>query len=156
MKSKSDIEYMLFEELNFSVERINSIKKDESYYNHILGNTSFLLATLIELLLVERHFDWDNKKWMDDSLISDLIISENFLLLEGVMIWGGNDTTEQWTEPFKFIIKFNEKQHVTKDYTFYFSDKLKKEIPYSIFLEKRSYWKSIERDWKYIINSDKT
>ena len=39
---------------------------------------------------------------MDDSLLREFELKANTVIISGVMIWGIDGTTEQWTDPFHF------------------------------------------------------
>ena len=152
MKSVEEIQVMLVSELWNCLSRIKSIRLGLDYYNEIMGDTSFLLAGLLGSLLSSKG-DWDYNKWMDDSLLAKVKLNENKLSIWGVMIWGIENTTEQWTDPFYFEIELNQTEPDFKEYTFLFSDLNKSEIPYEEFSENRNYWEpSNEREWEYVIN----
>ncbi|TAM94741.1 MAG: hypothetical protein EPN39_16730 [Chitinophagaceae bacterium] len=151
MKSLEEIETMLFSELQNCIGKIRSINIDLEYYNEIMGDTSFLLAALLESLLKYRD-DWNQKKWIDDCLIMKAEVINNKLSICGVMIWGIENTTEQWTEPFFFEIELSQNKIDFNAYRFLFGYLNNFEIPYEEFKQNRSYWKSIPQNWKYIIN----
>ena len=69
------------------------------------------------------------------------------------MIWGVNDTTEQWTEPFIFEIELTKDEVSYRDFTFLFGDLDNSEISYEDFRDNRDYWTDNNRNWKYIIKS---
>lgn len=128
MKSEEEIQTMLVSELQNNLNRIKSINKSLEYYNEILGDTSYLLAGLLEALLKNKFKDWNFRKWMDDSLITKISMNEDKLSIWGVMIWGLEGVTEQWTEPFYFEIEL--KQNGFNKYIFLFSDLDNPEISY--------------------------
>jgi len=162
MKSIDEIQKMLVSELWKSLERIRSINLNLDFYNKILGDTSFLLAGLLELLLKNKYHDWDSKKWIDDSLITKVKLINYSLSIWGVMIWGITSETEQWTEPFYFEIELDPKKMNFSSYTLLFCDVENPEITYENFKQRPDNWDnklhkdnnldSIERNWKYIIN----
>lgn len=142
---------MLVDELLECFEKIKSLKPGMSYYNKYLGDTSFLLAGLLGSLLKLKK-DWNPKKWIDDSLLTGVKLDENKLSIFGVIIWGMENTTEQWTEPFYFEIEFENTESDFKEYTFYFGDLNNPELSYEEFRMNRNYWEQNDRDWKYILN----
>lgn len=153
MKSTKEILGMLVHELINHLDKIKSINPTSVYYNETLGDTSFLLAGLLESLLKENFSEWDKRKWIDDSFITNVIIQSHKLIIEGVMIWGKMDTTEQWTEPFSFEIELLKDKTSFKEFTFVFGDLNNSEITYEEFRNNRDYWFASNRNWKYIINS---
>jgi hypothetical protein len=155
MKPIEEIESILVSDLWKSMDRIISIKEKLNYYNEILEGTSYLLAGLLESLIEKKFDDWDFNKWIDDSLLTKLELKDDKLSIWGVMIWGIENTTEQWTEPFYFEIKLLRNKMDFKEYTFLFSDLDNPEISYEVFGYNRDYWHPTERNWKYIINSKK-
>ena len=154
MKSTKEILLMLIHELVNNLDRIKSINPIPMYYNEVLGNASFLMAGLLESLLRESSNEWDERKWIDDSLITDVIIRNSKLIIEGVMIWGKMDVTEQWTDPFSFEIELLRKNMSFKKFTFSFCDSEKPEITYGEFRNNRNYWTKGNRKWKYVICSN--
>jgi hypothetical protein len=150
MKTTEEIVTMLIDEL---AERLDDIKVaiPKDYYNEDMGDTSFLLAGLLESLL-KRNDDWDKSKWFDDSLLTNVILQNDILTIAGVMIWGRYKGTEQWTEPFSFQILISEKSNF-KEYTFLFSDKNRPALSYTEFRKNRDYWvANTTGDWKYVIS----
>ena len=151
-KSIREIEVMLASELWECLSRISSMKPKLGYYNETLGDTSFLLAGLLDSILKIKD-DWDSKKWLDDSLLMKVKLNHNKLSLWGVIIWGKENVTDQWTDPFYFEIKLGQTKPEFNEYTFLFADLDKPEISYENFSENRNYWNpSDDRNWKYVIN----
>lgn len=154
MKSSKEILGMLVHELLVHFEKAKYFNKNVRYFNEALGDTSFLLSGLLDSLLQTKS-GWDKSKWIDDSLITSVNQSDNKLILEGVMIWGKTDTTQQWTDPFCFEMDIIKKYKDFNNFTFFFCDVDNREITYEEFIENRDYWVSSQRRWKYIINSNK-
>jgi hypothetical protein len=135
--------------------KINSIDKTLVYYNEMLGHTSILLAGLLESLLKKKFNDWDTNKWIDDSLISEVYYRNTEFIIEGVIIWGRkNTTTEQWVDPFSFKIEYLNNRFNFKKSIFKFCDLESHEISYEKYKEDRNFWKSKDRNWKYVIELD--
>lgn len=155
MKSIKEIITMLATEIAEHSDNIKSMNIKPIYYNEILGDTSFLLASLLESLLVRNFNDWDKKNWIDDSLITHAQIQDSKLSLEGIIIWGKENTTEQWTNPFALEMEFLKDKMSLKRFTFWFCDLDNHEIPYEEFNKLRDYWNNGTKNWKYIINIDK-
>ena len=153
MKNINEIILMLVSELTSHLDKIKSIKEPLVYFNEILGDTSFLLAGLLESLLKKRFNEWDNRRWIDDSLVTKTIMVNNKLKIEGVMIWGMKNTTDQWTEPFIFEIELLNEEVNYREFVFLFGDLDKAEITYEEFRDNRSYWTVNNRNWRYIIKS---
>ncbi len=151
MKSIEEIQTMLVNELWNRLDRVKSLKSEVDYYNDILGDTSFLLSGLLGALL-ELRSDWDKHRWIDDSLLLGVKLTKNKLSIWGVMIWGIENTTEQWTEPFYFEVVLDSNESDFSEYTFLLGDLNKPEIPYEEYRVNRNYWEEDERNWKYIIN----
>ncbi|MBG6133198.1 Fe-S-cluster formation regulator IscX/YfhJ [Aquimarina sp. EL_43] len=151
MKRLEETELMLITELQSNISNVKNLKSDLEYYNEILGDSSFLLGGLLDVLLKSDN-DWDSKRWIDDSLLTKIKLEGNKLSISGIMIWGIENITEQWTDPFYFEIKLKENNPDFDEYTFLFCDLDKSEISYEDFSMNRNYWNPIERNWKYIIN----
>jgi hypothetical protein len=161
VKSVDEIQELLIAELEIHKDKIVSTDNLD-YYNNLLGDTSFLLAGLLNQQLKEQIYSWDHDKWIDDSLITKVEINQNKLLIWGIMIWGRNNTTAQWTDPFYFEIIL-EDLDADKEvkYIFLFGDSNSPEIPYEKFNNNRNLWDKDfystdewdiqERDWKYRI-----
>jgi hypothetical protein len=66
MKSINEIQEMLVSELYKSYKDIKQGKNDSKYFNETLGDTSFLLAGLLNSHLEDK---FNGGKWIDDSLI---------------------------------------------------------------------------------------
>ncbi|MCS3533014.1 hypothetical protein [Chryseobacterium sp. JUb7] len=146
MKSTNEIAEILLEELQDKINKINL--KDTIYYNEFLGDTSFLLAGLLYSLIKEDS-NIDNTIWIDDSLITKVNRFDNIILIEGIMIWGKDNTTEQWVDPFKFNMNFNNN---FIDFTFLFKDLDLNEISYESFRNNRNYFSDEIENWKYRFN----
>lgn len=146
---------MLVGELVSRFDEVESISTTLTCYNEILGDTSFLLAGLLESLLKTNYSDWDRKKWIDDSLITNVVIRNDKVIIEGIMIWGREGTTEQWTDPFIFEIEFLKDEISFRRFTFWFCDLEMDEISYEEFRTHRDYWNARSGNWKYVINFDK-
>jgi len=140
-------------ELSRNLVALKSVNGEMQYYNENLGDTSFLLAGLLNTLLKKNSSKWDNDTWIDDSLITNKLIENNKLKIFGVMIFGKLDTTDQWTYPFYFeTVVLNNKMRLNT-YVFLFGDSEKKEIPYELFKKDQKYWMGNNRIWKYVLNS---
>jgi len=159
MKSVEEIQSMLVSELRNRLNSIKSFPLHLNYYNEILGDTSFLLAGLLGALLKNEANNWDHNRWIDDSLLTKVKVDGNVLSIWGVIIWGIENVSEQWTEPFYFQITLNKKAF--SKYIFMFGDLHTHSIPYEEFKQNRDYWDKeffmnsnwnpSERNWKYII-----
>jgi len=154
VKSIEEILTMLVHELEKYGHKIDRNSRKNEYYNEQLGDTSFLLAGLLELLLKENITEWDKEKWIDDSLITKIEINNDKLTIEGIMIWGIENTTEQWTDPFCFEIESFISKIDFKKITFLFGDWDYPEVSYEEFKKHRNFWGANDRNWKYIINSN--
>lgn len=155
MKTIEEIQEMLVLEIWNCWDAIKSLNSNPYYYNEMLGDTSFLLSGLLDSLL-KLEDDWDFKRWIDDSLLMKVELSPNKISIWGVMIWGVENATDQWTDPFYFEIELGQTVPDFKDYTFLFWDLNKSGISYEIFKDNRNYWRPSDgRDWKYVINRKK-
>ncbi len=159
MKSIKELQQMLVEELNKVLKCFNS-DKILDYYNHEMGDTSFILSGILEQILQESG--WESDKWMDDSLLTKVKIIGKKVSIWGVMIWGRIDTDEQWVSPFYFEIKLNNNFTDFVEFTFLFEEDGVSEITYQDFNQNRNMldkgfystenWNTSERNWKYVIN----
>lgn len=153
LKSEQQILKMLIPELISGVNKLSSINKNPGNYNDLFGNTSLMLTGLLELMLKTKFADWDRSKWFDDSFLSEARFENSVLTLEGVMIWGRENTSQRWVDPFLFEIDLQVNENSYKKYVFLFGHLDDKEIIYEQFNKDRSYWNNREKDWKYIITS---
>lgn len=154
MKSIKEILTMLVCELVKHLDKIKSINQEQVYYNEILGDTSFLLAGLFESFLKKNYSEWNGRRWIDDSLITNVLIQKNKLKIDGIMIWGKKNTTEQWTDPFSFEIELLKNETNFREFTFWLCDLDIPQISYEEFRDNRDYWARTNRNWKYVINSN--
>lgn len=97
------------------------IEPVDNYYNQALGDTSFLLSGILGFHLSKMD-EWDQRKWLEDSLLRSFELKDNTVKISGVIIWGKDGTTEQWTDPFHFELEFNAERTGFKSYTFLFGD----------------------------------
>lgn len=155
MKSKKNTLTMLVEEISAHVNNIKNVNENYSYYNEILGDTSFILAGLCELILKESCKEWykDENKWIDDSLITKAAMHEDTIHMEGVMIWGKTNTTQQWTDPFSIKISMPEEERNFSVLAFSFGDLDTPTITYREFNENRNFWINNDRKWKCFISN---
>jgi hypothetical protein len=144
---------MLVPELISGADKLSSVTTKPDYFNNLFGDSSFLLAGILETHIKEQFDDWEEGKWIDDCLISSAKFENPTLTLGGVMIWGREDTTEQWTDPFSFEIELLKDEGTYKKYAFLFGHLDEHEITYEEFRDDREYWNNREKDWKYIIHS---
>src|SRR5262245_27791496 len=133
MKSIQEIQAMVESSIMKDLNKDEPIEMVGGYYNAAL-DASYLLAGLLELLLKERVADWDsNTRWIDDSLIEEVDKRENKFGISGVMIWGRNDTSEQWTDPFYFEMRWLGNDDNRNRLTFLFCDLDSEEMSYGTF-----------------------
>jgi hypothetical protein len=152
MKTIDEVQKMLESALNDNMAKIKDRPIGTQYYNSVLGDTSFILAGLLELHLRETSADWNTERWMDDSLISEVSLKDGELSLSGTMIWGIGSDTEQWTEPFNFMILIKEGKVDINNYIFLFGDLDRLEVAYGNFRNNRDIWQCQDRNWRYTID----
>ena len=160
MKSVKKIQETLIHELCGALDNV-VFDVSLDYYNEPMGDTSFILAGYLQLLLREKFSDWSNEKWIDDSLLTKVELVGNKLSIWGVMIWGVENQTCQWTDPFYFEIVLNECCTSFIELKILFGDIDRLELRYSEFCLDRAFWDKnyysssswnpYERNWKYII-----
>lgn len=157
MKTADEILKMLIGELFVHLDSDFSVKKEGIFYNRALGDSSFLLAGLLQLLLRENVPQWDSKsRWLDDSLITHVRLNENKLVLGGVMIWGKRDTTEQWVDLFSFETEPLSKEARSPRFTFSFCDAQGSERKYEDYRGDSLIVSNYEDvSWKYVLESEK-
>lgn len=151
MKSPKEIMRMLVPELFRHLDRIDLNSRRPVYYNDILGDTSFLFAGLLEGLLKKNLIEWDRAKWIDDSIITNLLVKDTEVKIDGVVIFGERNTTEQWTEPFSFWVDLDRQRDTFRDFIISFGDLDSPAITYERFKAHPNHWASNSRNWKYII-----
>lgn len=156
MKTADEILKMLICELFVHLTSDFMVKKEGGFYNRFLGDTSFLLAGLLQALLKEKVPQWDSKsRWIDDCLITHLRLFENRLVLGGVMIWGRMDTTEQWVDVFSFETEQVSKDEGSPRYAFSFCDSQRPERKYEEYGEGGPVVNNYEDiSWKYVLDSE--
>lgn len=161
MKSVREIINMLLLELSKNLNRVN-LTQNLDYYNSLMGDTSFLLAGLLESELKANFDDWDSSKWIDDSLLTKVIKADkNTVLIWGIMIIGKENTTQQWTDPFYCEIVVKEDFSNFNKMLFLFGEQNTSEVTYHEFIQDRNMWDKgfysndswlpSERNWKYTI-----
>ncbi|MGI9581768.1 hypothetical protein ACR1PO_11170 [Chryseobacterium sp. RRHN12] len=149
MKSLEELQNLLLLEVTQNIENIKFAHHID-YYNEVMGDTSILLTSILEEHLLDDK-NWDRNKWLDDSLLTNVrLLSNNSFSINGIMIWGRNDTLEEWTEPFYFEMQTSNSQH---QYEFLFGDIDNPEISYEEFNMDRNYWKYKIKHWKYKFKS---
>ena len=154
MMSIEELEDNLVSELHDSLDGIRAYGQETDYYNECMGDTSVLLAVLLDSLMNAQVAEWRGSgKWIDDSLLTDVERDGDHLAIEGIMIWGIGGTTEQWTEPFYFEIELDVLKKGYNEYIFLFGDQDKSEVDYGYFSLHRHFWDGDQRRWKYYINS---
>lgn len=156
MKQTQELLSLLVEELNKNLEKIKSIKKSRekvSSYNELLGKTSYILAGLLEAMLKEFEPEWDSERWIDDSLIYEILIEKKVLKICGTIIWGKLNTTEQWTDSFVYEILLDRIEGF-KYFTYFFIDEKNPGILYEKY-QNSAYLNSFSTiNWKYVLSSD--
>jgi len=145
MKSHKSIKAHLANEL-FSLFNQGINENNTMYQNELLGDSTYLIATTLQYHLVHEK-NWDPEIWFDDSLIEKVTLKNKKLTLSGVMIWGTESTTEQWTEPFEFFALFNQLGPI--HYELFYSNSKYAEITYNDFAKDRGYWKRLNPNWEY-------
>lgn len=142
MKKINEIKSMLDSEI---LESRNSIVNTKDSYNTVMGKTSYLLAAFVGLLLKQNNQEWKTGKWMDDSILEGVMYNDVECRIWGVMIFGTEDSTEQWTEPFLYISRDNGKSWLV-----FYGDKNHNAYSYDNFRFDREYWKdpNWDRDWR--------
>ncbi len=145
---------MLFQELISYESYIKSPTRNILYHNMSLGDTSFLLAGLLESLLRGNYIDWNIENWIDDSLITSVFKNKDKIVIEGVVIYGKIDVSEQWTSPFSFEIEFKNDSTDFNKFIFLFGDSNMSEITYNEYNSNKSCWVNKKRKWHYVISSE--
>ena len=159
MKSSKELQSMLLSEICNNLIAIEK-ERELDCYNQILGDTSFLLSGILENEL-DSITSWNPLNWIDDSLIHKVKIDEYKVRLWGVMIWGKNGTTKQWTDPFYSEFLIDCEDTTLQKLTILFGDEMLEEVTYEMFSKNRSYWDGdyysnsqwdpSERNWKYFV-----
>ena len=141
---------LLSTELDKYINKSGFIKS--GYYNDFLGDTSFLFAGWLDIVLKTKVKDWDSNRWLDDCLIDVFSVIDNTITLEGILIWGVENTTKQWTAPFHFSVVLIHQKINFKDFSLFICDLHKPAISYEKFNMNRDYWINT-KNWKYKITS---
>lgn len=159
MKSLAELQDLLLDEIQNNLNK-EVVSENHDYYNEYTGYISVLLASILEKRLL-KDTDWNSNRWIDDSLLTKLKLSNGKLSVWGIMIWGIKNSNKQWTDPFYFEIKFKIENEKFNHYTFLFGDLDNHEISYEDFANNRNYWdmdyyktddwNPSDRNWKYII-----
>ena len=132
------------------LESRSNILNTEYNYNIAMGKTSYLLAAYIGLLLKQNDPEWKKDRWMDDSILEGVDYNDFECRIWGVMIFGIENSTEQWTEPFVYVSQNNG-----KTWFVFYGDKNQEPYSYDNFRFDREYWRNPHgnRDWKYKFES---
>ncbi len=116
--------------------------KDENkiYYNDELNDIPFIIGAILDKQLRENNNIWIEKdnKWVDDILITKTKVNNDNFEFWGVVIWGRNKTTEQWTDPGYFKIFFDSNR-ISK-ISILFKDVKNDSISYTKFTKNRDVW----------------
>jgi hypothetical protein len=163
MKSSKELQAMLASEICTNLLALKEAKNLDCY-NEITGDSSFLLSGILEREL-EADTKWSPSNWIDDSLLHKVSLENSKIKMWGVMIWGKEGTTKQWTEPFYCEFSLGCKPDELQELVILFGDEMVEEMIYEEFAENRTFWdkdfysdtnwKPSERNWKYIIHSNK-
>ncbi len=163
MKSLEELETMLLDEVKSYINREDN-NISNGYYNQLTGNMSVIL-TLIFFRHVSGNNDWDYG-WLDDSLLTKVEEHYDKFRIWGIMIRGKDGTTEQWTDPFYFEIKSNNKYDDYSEYSFLYGEKENDDVSYTEFNHDRRIWdfrfysdktwNPSERDWIFIFNKKRS
>jgi hypothetical protein len=162
MKQIDELESMLVKEISKSIRDMNP-NLNLDYYNEVMGDTSFLLASVLENYLKKRC-DWNLDKWIDDSLLTRVRVNKNIVSIWGVMIWGKKGYSEQWVAPFYFEITLNNDCNDFIKFNFLYEEDTSNETTYEHFNKNRDmwdkcvylteHWNPFERSWKYMLDSN--
>ncbi len=146
---------MLVDELLVHIGPVVQDGEQRTFYNAVLGDSSFLLAGLLGVLLKKKVREWDSEtRWMDDSLITAVRLFGKKLTLDGVMIWGKIGTTEEWVDRFSFEIEPLFDRLATQRLRFSFCDENTSEVTYEEYKGGGVLQDSNENiSWRYTIES---
>lgn len=149
MKSAGEILDMLKGEL---IRRSNASGSNSKsrYMNQYLGDTSFLLARLLQQLLQANFSEWKPGKWIDDSFIRDFFYKNRRFFIKGDIVWA-NDATDQWVSAFAFELELSTDEANVKDFVFYFVEQENPEMMYEEYENRRNFWSRPINNWKYVI-----
>lgn len=160
MKELHELQQLLINELS-KYKCLDRDRQEVDYYNDFLGDTSILISSILNEHLLEKT-EWEVEKWIDDCLITKVIFDLGKWKIWGILIWGKEDTTQEWTDPFYFEIKTTLNGLHFLEYSFLVGDINSEEITYEEFTNDRGVWDKLfyssndwdvsERNWKYIIN----
>lgn len=166
MKSIKEIEIMLLEEVCKKTRKIEILGDEVRYYNESMGDVSFLLAGLLHQHLKTPSFEWCDKNWIDDCLLTGVQRVEDEVSICGTVIWGKEGANSQWVEPFFFKMKLDCDNSIQYRYVLMFGDLNCAELTYEEFSQNRevfdiecctsNYCNSHERQWKYVIYSNES
>ncbi|KAB2916179.1 MAG: hypothetical protein F9K23_08695 [Bacteroidetes bacterium] len=151
MRTIDTLTEMLFENLINSITSIKSATLHQNYYNDLVGNTSVILSAILAQYLRSKYVEWKKEKWIDDSLITGVEFKNEIFYINGVVIWGRMDTTEQWTDPFYFEATLNTVKKTFQKFKLLFGDKEIPSLTYEVFKYQRDYWDGANRNWAYSI-----
>lgn len=146
MKTIVELEEMLKKEISTNIFS-TPLSVNYVYLNKFLGDSSFIIARVMELYLKDNEYFKNNKIWFDDTLIIRIEKEDQVVSLWGVLIFGIEDITEQFTNPFRFNINL-----LSTTCTFSYGDASQKAISYEDFLSNRSAWNPSKRNWEFIFD----
>jgi hypothetical protein len=84
MKSLAELQDLLLNEIQNNLNK-EVVSENHDYYNEYTGYISVLLASILEKRLL-KDTDWNSNRWIDDSLLTKLKLSDGKL-----SVWGDND-----------------------------------------------------------------
>ena len=151
MKSREKLLKLLIEELLSNMDSGSWRNKKGEFYNEFLGDSSAILAGVLNALLGDETISWDSDaKWLDDCLITRLFLEDDDVLrLRGVVIWGKRNTTEQWVDSFAFEVQPLHTNVGKRRFRFWFCDKSDTKRTYEEFKQRSPYTFSNIPEWKY-------
>lgn len=153
MKSTNEIILMLADELTNHLHQIKSIDERPKYYNGLLGDTSFLLAGLLFSILKRKYTEWKYDKWIDDSLLTNVVIEESNLIIDGMIIFGRAGVNKQWVDYFSFKVDVFKGHVNLNKFSFLFGLVDSPEISYEDFKNNRELHIVCNKKWKYRLDS---
>ena len=141
-------EGVIIELLKYNFDIDFEINKRQ-YYNEYLGDTSIFLSSLFELEMKRNVIEWD-KRWIDDCLIKIVNNQPDIISLNGEMIWGKENTTKQWTDPFYFELQKNHTDWNQNKIILKSGDLNRTSLIYEKYSINRDYWSLSNIVWRYV------
>jgi hypothetical protein len=131
-------------------------EKQQAHFLKLLGEelgsnaspSDYPGSTIAWLLDMHMHLcdlpEW-RWRWMDDVLDTRIEVKGEKVEVFGYVVWGNDETSEQWTDPFQAIFIRDSEERIV-EYELLFCDDTYPSQPYTLSRRRQP---TAEIDWSY-------